>query len=420
MLNHNYLWYKPWVYISGAILLLLLASLLVMLPVQPERVLAQPAACNVSFQPSSVTTNTGSTFTLDMVLTISSDFKSLELTAAYDPALLDVSSISPGNIPNTTGIPDIHHDIGQAEYAVGITPGSGVSSIPAGTYTIGTLNFMANASTTSSGTQVTMPNFVVANPNNEPIQGCVAASPASVFIQPFTEITPTSTNTFTPIPPTATFTPIPPTATFTPVPPTATFTPVPLTVTPTPGAVIKTGIVALRSMVGYVDSRERLENYLGDPNLWTGKDTRPQTPRIVHGVLQFDLSTIPARAQIVSAQVELMGGSKQYLNSFGGSWWLMMLDSIVDADWTKLGYWHIHHASTIGPATPVLTDGDLKTGTANTFTLTEDQLTELQSRLTSTEKVSFRLDGDFTAPYGRHIFGWDAKTAPVLLLTYQP
>ena len=45
---------------------------------------------------------------------------------------------------------------------------------------------------------------------------------------------PSSTPTFTPVPPTPTFTPVAPTPTFTPVPPTPTFTPLPPTPTPTP------------------------------------------------------------------------------------------------------------------------------------------------------------------------------------------
>ncbi|OGO43677.1 MAG: hypothetical protein A2Z04_09815 [Chloroflexi bacterium RBG_16_57_9] len=182
--------------------------------------------------------------------------------------------------------------------------------------------------------------------------------------------------------------------------------------------VVTTDITAPRSMAGYVDSKAPLKNFLGADYLWTGQDTRPQTHRSLHGVFQFDLGGLPADAQVLEGQVQLMGGSSQYLNAGGGSWQLMLLNDSVDAGWTKLGYWQIHNAPTLGPARPTLTDQDIGSEIANTFELIPSQVGEIQSRLASSGKGSFRLDGDCTWPYGRHIFGWSAKASPSLQITY--
>jgi immune inhibitor A len=178
--------------------------------------------------------------------------------------------------------------------------------------------------------------------------------------------------------------------------------------------------------MGYVDSRDRTRNYLGSGTLWTGMDTRPQTPRTIHGVFQVNLSQLPAGAKILDAEVEIMGKSDQYMDANGnGTWSLQLLDPSVDMLWRQLGYWQVHNAATMTTVRPVkqvpqVTDSDLAVGQWNRFMFEEDQLTGLQSRLDTTGRASFRLDGMPHFPYGRHIFGWDgsATNAPVVRIMY--
>jgi len=182
-----------------------------------------------------------------------------------------------------------------------------------------------------------------------------------------------------------------------------------------------------RDDMGYVDSRDILKNYFGSGTLWTGMDTRPKPARTMHGAFQVDLSQIPAGARILDAQVAVMGKSDQYMSpNANGKWSLQLLDSTVDAQWRRLGYWHIHNAAATAtlPAmqlNPQLQDGDLAVGAWNGFVFEPDQLAALQSRLNTTGRASFRLSGMPGFPYGRHIFGWDGTpaNAPIVHIVYQ-
>jgi len=237
------------------------------------------------------------------------------------------------------------------------------------------------------------------------------------------ELTPTPTDTPTP---TATSTPTDtptPTATFTPTDtPTPTNTPTPIA-TPTPSPVT-VQILAARSATGYVDSRSLLRGFFGMPDMWTGVDTRPKTPRYLHGVTQFDIgSSIPANARLVSVEVELAGRSTRYLDPFAdGEWTLQLLDSAVDAAWARpgFGYWQVHYAGVTATIPPALSKADVDVGKVNKFTFTPAQLAAVQQRLSTTGKLSFRLDGTTTAAYARQIFDWNGWQPPILRVVYIP
>ena len=218
-------------------------------------------------------------------------------------------------------------------------------------------------------------------------------------------VTPSITLTPTLKPETVTPSPTPlPTRTPTP---TVTLTPTPLTMVLTPAT----------NTAGYVTSQDRTRSYLGASTLWTGIDTRAFTPLIMHGIFQFDLSSLPADAQILSAEVTLTGSSSVYLDfGTGGEWRLRLLDSMMDTNWTRLNYYHIHNAAVAATSPTIVRTTDVGPGRPNTFVLDPAALDQLEARLRTTRRASFRLDLDAVFGVGRAIFGWDAQ--PTLRITY--
>lgn len=181
-------------------------------------------------------------------------------------------------------------------------------------------------------------------------------------------------------------------------------------------------IRATMAATGYFDSRQITRNFLGAGYLWTGIDSRPQTPRILYGATQFDLaSAVPGDAEFVAAGLEVTGRSDLYLDPRApSSWKAELLPTALDSRWRSLTYFHMHTASAAALLTPVLDKSDLGVGRVNVFMFDDSGLAELQSRLGTTGKASFRLSGWTTAPYAREIFGWDGRTsaAPVLRVRY--
>ena len=146
-------------------------------------------------------------------------------------------------------------------------------------------------------------------------------------------------------------------------------------------------------------------------------DSRPFTPIILHGAMQFDLSALPADARITSAEVIFTGMSAIYLDpGTGGNWRLRLLDSSLDANWTRLNYFHIHNAPVDATSPTVVRPSDIGVGRMNTFSLDATATAELEQRLRTTRLASFRLDIESVFGVGRAIFGWNAK--PTLKITY--
>jgi 5'-nucleotidase/UDP-sugar diphosphatase len=177
-------------------------------------------------------------------------------------------------------------------------------------------------------------------------------------------------------------------------------------------------ITPAAGMMGYVDSLNRLGNYLGSGYLWTGQDTRPHTPRYLHGVFQFDLGVLPADAVIIGAEVSLTQRSTRYATG-DSAYTLNLLSSDLDNTWSDLSYWAIAHAyvratAELGMVTP-------DEGAVNTADFSfQKGIDMLQERLVTTGKVSFRLDGELQRAYGRDIVGWDGRAVdpPVLHVTF--
>ena len=171
---------------------------------------------------------------------------------------------------------------------------------------------------------------------------------------------------------------------------------------------------------GYVKSSELLTNRFGGVEMRTGVGSGSREK--YHGAFQIDLSSLPAEAEILTAQVELTGASDRYMSDFAtGTWWLSLLDSSIDVGWSGLGYWQIAGAAVEEAIGAAETDADLGVGTVNTFAFSEGQIAALQARLETTGKASFRVDYTVVPRNTRHLFAWDGGSggaAPVLRVTY--
>lgn len=240
----------------------------------------------------------------------------------------------------------------------------------------------------------------------------VAARVASLGATPTPSRTPLPSPTMTP---TVTETPL-----VTPTPsltPTQTPMPVPSVVMVTPAP----------NMAGYAVSLSQNTNFFSAGEMYVGHDRRPLKPIQWMGGVQFDLSSIPNTATLVSAEVQLTGKNAVYLDGATGiRWEMQLLDAGVDAGWATIPYATLAQAAVDDRLTPSLSRDDLRVGTVNVFSLSAAGLAELQARLTAGDRASFRLTAT-EPPLGyRAIFTWDsgngsgaAVRKPVLKVTWR-
>jgi len=268
-------------------------------------------------------------------------------------AMGDFSTSNPASV-NVTLLPNTTHDLVVVAH-VALRPGPGGCTY--GGYTLTTTRDRNGAPLTIVQQSPTLPPGVTPSPT---------ATLKPETSTPTPTLVPTNTST-----------------------PTVTSTPT-LTPTPTPATLLLTPAA---SGSGYVTSQDRNRNYFGTRILWTGIDSRPFTPVILHGAMQFDLSALPADAEIVSAEMTFIGTSSVYLDpGTGGNWRLRLLDESVDPNWTRLNYHHIHNAPVDATSPTVLRTADIATGRMNTFTLDATGVAQLHERLRTTRHASFRLD----------------------------
>ncbi|MCW5851440.1 MAG: hypothetical protein KIT87_15305, partial [Anaerolineae bacterium] len=90
--------------------------------------------------------------------------------------------------------------------------------------------------------------------------------------------------------------------------------------------------------------------------------------------------------------------------------------SMLDTNWTRLNYYHVHNAAVDATSPTIVRATDVGVGRPNTFVLDPATLDMLEARLRTTRRASFRLDLDVVFGVGRAIFGWDAQ--PTLRITY--
>jgi len=215
---------------------------------------------------------------------------------------------------------------------------------------------------------------------------------------------PTSTPSWTPSPtPSVTATSTnPPVPTSTPTP---TATPLP-TDTPTPTATPVAGGVTIEltpaaDAVGWVMSSEPDRNHFGDDDIYSGI----HGGRIYIGAIQFDLSQIPAEAEVQWARLRLTGQTRDYMGS-GGSWSVWLLRPDIDENWPDHGYTAIYNAEPLELLLPILANKDLNRDRVNEFNFTPNQISLLEARLRSTRRISFRIDGPTSG--GNNLFSWDS------------
>ena len=200
--------------------------------------------------------------------------------------------------------------------------------------------------------------------------------------------------------------------------PTPTFTPRPTqtpTITPTPPGLFTQQISPAADSVGWVRSDTPDTNFFGDNDTFTGS----LSGRIFHGAVQFDLSSLPPNAHIQRAQLRLTGRDAQ--NRQAGTWTIQLLTADADYGWPTHGYAVIGGLTAHSPLAS-FSAGELGEGITNSMDFGVDQLLELNTRLVSTHRVSFRFDGP-TA--GNSLFSWDTgygagstQPGPVLWVAY--
>lgn len=248
---------------------------------------------------------------------------------------------------------------------------------------------------------------------------------------------PTLTPTRSPTPgPTLTPTPSPtlaPTMTPTPSPTLApTMTPTPTatptrepTATPDESDIEVVELTPREDSVGWVASNEPNNNHFGDDDIYAGI----YTAGVYLGGIQFDLSPLPANADIVEAELLLTGQTRQYLAG-NGTWQVEMLSSTIDPGWPTHGYTDMDNASSVGTLQD-LEEGDfslgahqLDVGKVNRLGLTAALRTELSLRRGSTGLASFRIVGPRSGT--NNVFSWDSgygkggrRAPPVLRVKYR-
>ncbi len=238
--------------------------------------------------------------------------------------------------------------------------------------------------------------------------------------------TPTWPPSPTPGPPTLTATPGPsPTAT--PVTPSPTPTP---TEFPWATVVPLTAVPAGKYDVGSVSSKLPDQNLLGTYAVYAGSyNVRGQNK--LYGAFHFDLSDVPANAEITKAWLDIIGLSNSNLHpELGGEWTLQILDGSADGTWHGGGqpYFPTYHTLVEEPATvisvgPPILPEDLANEVVNRFVFSQAARDFLETRL-GAGQVSLRLDGPLMNEF--QSFTWysgygsgDQDKKPALHLVYR-
>ncbi|MBU6352161.1 MAG: hypothetical protein KGS73_18660, partial [Chloroflexi bacterium] len=220
------------------------------LPVQaqtpPATATPEPGTVLV-LQPSITTIPVGQVFSATIQVRTGQLVDGVAAYVNFDPTVLQVAAISPGNSLSL----ELQNQIDNTQGHINFVAGQLNSPFPSRDFVLATIRFQATrqifetlltfesvdpqrqSSVTFNG------NLILNNYQNAAVTVIAppTATPTLTLAPPTATPTPTlapPTATRTPVPPTATRTPVPPTATRTPVPPTATRTPVPPTATRTP------------------------------------------------------------------------------------------------------------------------------------------------------------------------------------------
>lgn len=154
--------------------------------------------------------------------------------------------------------------------------------------------------------------------------------------------------------------------------------------------------------VGYApqSTNRGLANHLGYPSVYAGMWTSGSNRHF--GMVQFDLSSLPSPAAIVSARLEMVGRDGDFAEP--GEWSVKLLDKAIDASWRSATFAQVSEATVLAQIGRALGHTDLAEGVTNAFGFSTEQLWLLEERLGSTQRASFRVDGPMEPGY--NLFGW--------------
>lgn len=175
---------------------------------------------------------------------------------------------------------------------------------------------------------------------------------------------------------------------------------------------------------GWVSSYEHGINHWDDDDVYAGI----YTANMYIGGIRFNLAPLPLGVEVVGAELELTGQTREYMQN-SGTWRIEILESAMDAGWPWLDYGDMAIAAAVGTLQD-LAEGDstlepdqLDVGRVNRLGFTGSQLTELSSRRGSSGYISLRASGPTT---GNNVFAWDTGRGdgtlgahPVLRITYR-
>jgi subtilisin len=175
---------------------------------------------------------------------------------------------------------------------------------------------------------------------------------------------------------------------------------------------------------GYVHEYLADMNFFDKPAILSGIQdwlTLDDTDFRTFGVLQFDLSDIPSRSQVISAKLELTGAWKWVGKP--AKFQVVVLEDSIDPLWEGLNYATVVGTGVSAKLFPELSEYDLGENVINSFNISQDILEE---RRGSTDRITLRIDGPrISLGYGWMWFTWwsgnradTASSAPRLIVEY--
>ncbi|MGE5138479.1 MAG: hypothetical protein ACM3JD_03365 [Rudaea sp.] len=138
----------------------------------------------------------------------------------------------------------------------------------------------------------------------------------------------------------------------------------------------------------------------GDRNLHSGVFKE----QLYRSVLYFDLTQLPPGSQILAAQVELTGLSRDNLGA-SGEWRLRLLAPDILTGWASQSPGALGNAAAQADVGEVLHGADLTLGQLNQFIFKQEQLRLVDASLKASGLVAFRIDGP--SENGDSLFTWD-------------
>ncbi len=153
---------------------------------------------------------------------------------------------------------------------------------------------------------------------------------------------------------------------------------------------------------GWVSSGERTGNHLGDAVIQAGVFNKA----IYFGLLQFDLSQIPAGTKAIYASLDLIGARDEQVDVEGGGIWQVKLVNVASSKkWAALTFDDVRALPWDYIVPPPLTREQLGKGKINHFELSGQLLAALERQF-GQGKLTLRIEG----PTGGedNLFAWES------------